>query len=450
MKKILLFLSFCLLMTVTISHSQTQWSRRISNKVKEADLKLNEVYQSVLDVYKTDTMFIENFKTAQRHWIKLRDAQINAKYSKDAGIRYGDSLPVYKAIYLKTLTEERTQELEEWLSLEDQSVNFVNAVLPWYSYTDGLKAAEVSGKKILLCTEFSGVRPRFEFSPTGRSPIQPSSSWYGADRNIARFVKADSQLAKYLDEHFILIKVNTEETTGMRYRNQRMGTVQLFRSAGGSALMPSNVMFAESNGVRIDVLYQTGNQGTFTSALHFIAEEMYRDKSLTLNNYLTGKGQKPNQPVVQQRQNQPAMYWYSYTDGSKLSKPTGKKILLNAHGAWSPFCIQMNKTYEDTSIRNYIAQYFIPVKVDVDTKDTFLINNKSLNAYALLGDELKVTGYPSTLFFESDGKKIDLISGFYKPDVFIHILRFFAEEKYKTTSIEQYLLSCGVTEKITR
>ena len=45
-----------------------------------ADKELNDVYKKILIEYKDETLFLEKLKIAQRVWIKLRDAEIEAMY----------------------------------------------------------------------------------------------------------------------------------------------------------------------------------------------------------------------------------------------------------------------------------------------------------------------------------------------------------------------------------
>ena len=81
-----------------------------------ADKELNSVYQAVLNKHANDKSFIENFKQAQRAWLKWRDAEMAAIYpeQKQPGY-YGSSFASCWSGQLATLTRERTLQLRKWL-----------------------------------------------------------------------------------------------------------------------------------------------------------------------------------------------------------------------------------------------------------------------------------------------------------------------------------------------
>ena len=58
---------------------------------------------------------VENLKKAQRIWIEFRDAELEMKYPKRERGYYGSIQPLCKAIYLKKLTDKRTETLKVWL-----------------------------------------------------------------------------------------------------------------------------------------------------------------------------------------------------------------------------------------------------------------------------------------------------------------------------------------------
>ena len=82
----------------------------------KADNELNEVYQTILAEYKTDTLFVENLKASQRIWIKFRDAELKMKFPDYSDKIYGSIHPTCRAFYLMELTEKRTESLKVWLN----------------------------------------------------------------------------------------------------------------------------------------------------------------------------------------------------------------------------------------------------------------------------------------------------------------------------------------------
>ncbi len=96
------------------SQSQTAMNKQAGNQYQKADKELNAVYQKILKEYAKQTVFIAKLKTAQRLWVQLRDAELEAKFPEPN--QYGSALPSCRAIYLEDLTRQRTKFLRTWLN----------------------------------------------------------------------------------------------------------------------------------------------------------------------------------------------------------------------------------------------------------------------------------------------------------------------------------------------
>jgi len=114
LNRILLLLLFFFNLTC-FSQTQAEMNKDAYAALNEADKKLNEVYQKILIEYKEDVTFVKSLKNVQRIWIQFRDAELEMKYPNYTDSYYGLSYPMCSAIYLKELTEERTDKLTIWL-----------------------------------------------------------------------------------------------------------------------------------------------------------------------------------------------------------------------------------------------------------------------------------------------------------------------------------------------
>src|SRR5262245_58794875 len=102
--------------TLCIGQTQLEMNTEAAKNYQKADTELNTAYQKILTEYKADTAFVRNFKTAQRLWVQLRDAEMKAKYpDREAGY-YGSIQPMCWYMYLTDLTEERTKKIKIWLT----------------------------------------------------------------------------------------------------------------------------------------------------------------------------------------------------------------------------------------------------------------------------------------------------------------------------------------------
>ncbi|RZA24291.1 MAG: DUF1311 domain-containing protein [Proteobacteria bacterium] len=83
---------------------------------KEADGKLNEVYQAVVSKYKADAAFLKKLKTAQKAWLAYRDAQLEALYpAVNKQAEYGSVYTACSCIERTELVQERVAVLKKWL-----------------------------------------------------------------------------------------------------------------------------------------------------------------------------------------------------------------------------------------------------------------------------------------------------------------------------------------------
>lgn len=98
----------------TFAQSQTAMNMKAYSDYKKADAELNGVYQKILKSYFRETSFIKKFRTAQRLWIQLRDAELAAKYPNSGS--YGSVAPMCESIYLETLTRDRIKFLQVWVT----------------------------------------------------------------------------------------------------------------------------------------------------------------------------------------------------------------------------------------------------------------------------------------------------------------------------------------------
>lgn len=115
MKFIRFFLIYISFTIFSFGQSQLEMNGSVSGNLTKADQELNDIYNKVLKVYKSDAAFTKNLKKSQRFWIKFRDAEMKAKYPKREAGHYGSMQPLCYTNYMAELTKKRTKELKVWL-----------------------------------------------------------------------------------------------------------------------------------------------------------------------------------------------------------------------------------------------------------------------------------------------------------------------------------------------
>ena len=116
MKNIILIV-FLTLNMFCFSQTQHEMHKEASEAYKKSDIELNNVYQKILAEYTSDSIFIDRLKKTQRIWIIYRDSELEMKFpGKNKQVEYGSIYPMCVSIYLKELTEDRTDKLRVWLN----------------------------------------------------------------------------------------------------------------------------------------------------------------------------------------------------------------------------------------------------------------------------------------------------------------------------------------------
>jgi uncharacterized protein YecT (DUF1311 family) len=84
-----------------------------------ADAELNRAYRQLLTAGAKERTFIANLRTAQKAWIKFRDAELEAKFAcenQDNRTCWGSMITLDWPAYKTMLTRERTRQLDKLLA----------------------------------------------------------------------------------------------------------------------------------------------------------------------------------------------------------------------------------------------------------------------------------------------------------------------------------------------
>ena len=82
---------------------------------QSAEVALNEAYRQIRSTYAADTTFLEAMKTAQRAWLKFRDAQVAFAVAANGK---ADSTCAERET--EAVTRARTNELRQWLNPHEE------------------------------------------------------------------------------------------------------------------------------------------------------------------------------------------------------------------------------------------------------------------------------------------------------------------------------------------
>lgn len=169
--------------------------------------------------------------------------------------------------------------------------------------------------------------------------------------------------------------------------------------------------------------------------------------ALILITYLNSFAQQKIAAIVQA---EPivSVKWYSIEEAEKHNRVKPKKFIIDVYTDWCGWCKKMdNGTFTHPVIVKLLNDYFYAVKFNAETNDTVVFNgNKyiSLNtgyrsthplAISLLGWRMS---YPSFVYFTEKLEYLGPIPGYKTPEQMEVILTFIGQDKFRTTTLEEF------------
>lgn len=141
-----------------------------------------------------------------------------------------------------------------------------------------------------------------------------------------------------------------------------------------------------------------------------------------------------------------ALEWLTFEQAMEKAKLENRKVLVDVYTDWCGWCKKMDKeVYADPGVVEVLSQYFVVAKLNAESSKDITYKGTKLTERRFAAGA-GVSGYPSTIFFESDSKPITLLPGFVPAPRFITILRYIGENHYRTISFEEYVKKSGTAQ----
>jgi thioredoxin-related protein len=140
--------------------------------------------------------------------------------------------------------------------------------------------------------------------------------------------------------------------------------------------------------------------------------------------------------------------WYTIEEALMLNKTKPKKIMIDVYTDWCGWCKKMDKdVFSHPIIGRYLNEYYYPVKfnaestapIDFNGQKFINENNGTRSAHQLASALLKgQMSYPSIAYFTEKLEYMGAMPGYKTPDQLEVILNFIAQDKFKTTTLEEF------------
>ncbi len=144
--------------------------------------------------------------------------------------------------------------------------------------------------------------------------------------------------------------------------------------------------------------------------------------------------------------------WMSMDEALAAQQKKPKKIFMDVYTTWCGPCKMLDKnTFSDKNVINYINENYYAVKFNAEgpdkvtykdftyTNPNYLAERKGRNTTHFFADALKLTGYPSLVFFKDNGDLIQALPGYKTPQQLEIFLKMIATDDYlKLTTTEAW------------
>ena len=141
--------------------------------------------------------------------------------------------------------------------------------------------------------------------------------------------------------------------------------------------------------------------------------------------------------------------WYTWEEAVKASEKEKRKIFVDVYTDWCGWCKEMDKTtFNASNIAKYLNDDFYAVKLNAEQKQdiqfrehTFKFVKQGRRGYHQLAYEL-LNGrmsYPTVIVLDENFARILIAPGYQKANDFEYVLKFAAEEHYKSKSWQDFL-----------
>lgn len=135
--------------------------------------------------------------------------------------------------------------------------------------------------------------------------------------------------------------------------------------------------------------------------------------------------------------------WMSMNGALEAQKKVPKKIIMDVYTSWCGPCKLLDKnTFGNKDVIKFVNNNYYPVKFNAEgtesityqdftyTNPNYQEGRKGRNSQHLLANALKISGYPTIVFFKENGDLIQPIVGYKTPEQIEIFLKMIANDDY--------------------
>jgi thioredoxin-related protein len=140
--------------------------------------------------------------------------------------------------------------------------------------------------------------------------------------------------------------------------------------------------------------------------------------------------------------------WITWEEAQAKSKKEPRKVIVDVYTGWCTWCKKMDKeTFANPEVVKYVNKHYYAIKFDAETKTPITVNGKVYeyvkagnSGYHQLAAEIMFgkMSYPTIVFLDEKFNVLQPLPGYKDPTSLDKIMKYFAEDYYKTTPWKKY------------
>lgn len=148
---------------------------------------------------------------------------------------------------------------------------------------------------------------------------------------------------------------------------------------------------------------------------------------------------KAEKTAVKNEPHKATFEWMAFDTALVKAGAEKRYVVVDFYTDWCKWCKVMDeKTYSDTLVAKALKERFVATKVNGEGKRAISYNGRSMTESDFTMG-MRVSGFPSTMFMDSDGKVLGILPGYIEAPVYLKILSYITTESYKKMSLDEYL-----------
>jgi thioredoxin-related protein len=119
--------------------------------------------------------------------------------------------------------------------------------------------------------------------------------------------------------------------------------------------------------------------------------------------------------------------WLTIEEAQQRAKTEPRKVFVDVYTDWCGWCKRMDKTtFQDEQVVSYVNENFYAVKLDAEGSKKVTFNGQEFTEQSL-ARAMRVSSFPTLIFFTADFQTFQPVPGYRKADEFRKMLEMFEQ-----------------------